>query len=84
MKISREPRIEGANVPNSQYDDFRALVLVEAKGFVARALRHSDRLGAFCSRLRAERKPIFFHTRHGAKEIAIANVSGIVCHAEDE
>ena len=60
MKIGRQSRIESSNVPDSQDDDFLALVLVEAQSFVARAFRYGDGLCAFRGGLRAERKPILF------------------------
>ena len=84
MKIGGQPRIKTSNVPDSQYDNFLALVLVEAESFIARALRYGDGLGALCGRLRAERKPILCDSGQGAKQVSVANVSGIVSDAEDE
>ena len=84
MEIGRHPRIESSNVRHSQDDDFRALVLVEAQSFVARAFRYRDGLCAFRSGLRAERKTIVFGARQGAEQVTVANVSGIVGNAEDE
>jgi len=84
MKIGRQSRIESSNVPDSQDDDFFALVLVEAQSFVARAFRNGDGLCAFRSGLRAERKTILCGARQGAEQVAVANVSGIVSNTEDE
>ena len=47
MKIGSQLRIESPNVPDSQDDDFFALVLAESQGFVARSFRYGDGLRTF-------------------------------------
>src|SRR3990172_2907360 len=84
MKTGGQARKKSSNVPNSQDDDFFALVLVEAQSLVARAFRSGDGLCAFRGGLRAERKTILRGARQGAEQVTVANVSGIVRNTEDE
>src|ERR1039458_5172297 len=84
VEVGRQSRIESANVPDAEYDDLLALVLVEAQRFVAGAFRHGDCLSSSGGGLRAEGEPVFFHSGQSAKKEAVANVSGIVRNAEEE